>query len=215
MNRLVIEYALEGRQPGYRFRPPTDGVGEETLRHIWRQAMPRGQGWGADAFSGARSLKCFTLPDRRVVASVVQVLDGTDEIGRRGVRRADITLMSPAAYFAFVESLLEAYPAQALDAAARQFGVYLWRRLIDRIVPRLKARQQVILAHPYTGVEAWQAVEVLVLRLVTSRAIRMIEGWERVTPFTTLALDWREESRIVAMPLDAARQSDAPAILLP
>src|SRR5690606_41945434 len=61
MPHLVIEYATGGKRPGYRFRPPVDGIDEATRSAVWRHALPRGQGWGAEGFAGARSLKCFPV----------------------------------------------------------------------------------------------------------------------------------------------------------
>ncbi len=217
MGQLVIEYALDSLHPGYRFKPPADGFDEQTLKTIWRWAMPRGQGWGAEIYTGARSLKCFPIDARSVAVSVVTVTDQEDEMGRRGIRRAEVTVMPPDEYGRFLESTLRAFPAPIRDAAARRVSAVVWKRLINKVVPRLKDGKQVVLAHPYRDPEAWQVIEVLVLRLVTSHTIRMIEGWGRVTPFTTLALDWREEAGIVALPLEKARerQGGAPTIVIP
>jgi hypothetical protein len=203
---LVIEYGLDGGQPGYRFRPPVRGFSEEALRVIWRCAMPRGQGWGGNSYVGARSLKCFPVDAHTAALSLVTVTDQQDEVGRRGIRRAEITLVPARDHLAYLERRLEAYPASVRAAAQHRLPPYLWRRILDKAVPKLKRGQPVVLAHPYTGPQSWQFIEALMLRLVTSRAVRLIEGWGAVSSFTTLALDWHDESRLVALPLDRARE---------
>ncbi len=52
---LVLEYVLNSRRPGYNFTTPTNGFSDSTLKAIWQQAMPRGQGWRH--YIGAQSLK--------------------------------------------------------------------------------------------------------------------------------------------------------------
>lgn len=200
MEPLVIDYRLDGTRPGYQFTTPTGHLRDDVLRHVWRHAMPRGQGWGANGFIGARSLKCFPLPDGRVAASVTRVTDRVDEMQRQGIRRAEITLMSRNAYQPFLETLAGEYPEAAQFAAGEQFSSVLWKRLLDRIIPSLRSRRQVVLTHNFRDEGSWQAVEVILLKLVTSRAVRLLEGWSADISFTTLALDWREESRIVALP---------------
>ena len=205
MPDLIIEYGLDGGQPGYRFKPPVGGFSEEVLRTIWRCAMPRGQGWGGNDYIGARSLKCFPVDAYTVALSLVTVTDQEDEMGRRGIRRAEITLVPARDHLVHLERRLETYPPSVYAAAHRRLTPYLWRRILDKAVPKLKRGQPVVLAHPYTGPQSWQVMEALMLKLVTSRAVRLIEGWGAVSSFTTLALDWRDESRLVALPLDRAQ----------
>lgn len=213
--RLIIEYALDaspprgldGMRPGYRFRPPVEGFDERTLNAVWRQAMPRGQGWGADALTGARSLKCFPLAGGLVAVSNVVVTDQADEMGRRGIRRAEIDLLDARGYPAWLEGRLADTPAAIREAAGQRLAGALLRRMLNRAL--LRGGRQVALAHPYRSADAWQVIEALVLRLVTSPGVRLLEGWGPHTSFTTLALETQDESQIVALPLEAARSPAA------
>ncbi len=213
IRHLVIEYHLNGSQPGYRYRPPVDDFDEQTLKSIWRQAMPRGQGWSADAYQAATSLKCFPVDRKTMAISRVEVTGQQDEVGRSGIRRADITVLPQQTLFSTLEQMQKSYPAAVQQAAQKKMSAYLWRRLLNKIVPRLKDGKQAVLAYPYAGPESWQVIELLVMRIVTAPGVRLLEGWGSAPSFTTLALDWREESRIVALPLD--RVKSAPAIRIP
>ncbi len=204
MHRLVIEYILDGKRPGYNFKPPTDGFDDATLKAIWRTAMPRGQGWGTDGFLGSWSIKTFPVDRSRMAVSEVLVTDQIDEQGRRGIRRAEITVMNHSAYLSYLQTKLKHYPKSVQDAAERSLNRCVWRRIVDRAL--LRSGKQIVLAHPYRHVDDWQFVEALILHLVTSKRMRLIEGWGFTSPFTTLALDHRDESRIVALPLDKARK---------
>jgi len=211
MPHLVIEYATGGKRPGYRFRPPVDGIDEATRSAVWRHAMPRGQGWGAEGFAGARSLKCFPVGRGAVAVSTICVTDQADELGRRGIRRAEVELLPAAAYPAFLEQKLAAIPAPIREAASHQLMSYLWQRIVDRAL--LRGSRCVVLTAPYTGPEGWQHIEALILRLVTSPGIRMFEGWGVLTPFTTLALDWRDEGQIVGVPSASLRRGRGASII--
>jgi hypothetical protein len=200
MHKLIIEYVLDGKRPGYNFRPPTDGFDDATLKAVWRSAMPRGQGWGTDSFLGSRSVKTFPIDRSRMAVSEVLVTGQQDEQGRRGIRRAEITVMNHSAYLAHLQARLKHYPKPVQDAAERRLNRFVWRRIVDRAL--LRSGQQIVLAHPYRHADDWQLVEALILHLVTSKRMRLIEGWGFTSPFTTLALDHRDESRIVALPLD-------------
>lgn len=197
-DELVIEYALDTPRPGYRFKPPTKGVSQDTLNAVWRSAMPRGQGWGADGFTGARSLKCFPVGARLVAASEVHVTGEEDEMGRRGLRRAEIELISARDYAAWLDARLASIPASIREAAGQQMAGYVWQRVLDRVL--LRGGKRVVLTASYRGPESWQTVEALVLRLVTSPGIRMFEGWGSLTSFTTLAMTWQDEGQIVGVP---------------
>lgn len=211
---LIIEYGLDSDQPGYRFKPPVSGFSEEALRVIWRHAMPRGQGWGSNGYLGARSLKCFPVDAHTAALSLVTVTDQQDEIGRRGIRRAEITLVPAQDHLAYLERWLESYPSPVRAAAQHRLAPYLWHRILDKAIPKLKRGQPVVLAHPYSGPRSWQFMEALMLKLVTSRAVRLVEGWGAVSSFTTLALDWQDESRLVALPLDKARQARGVTVIV-
>ncbi len=216
MPHLVIEYALDSKRPGYAFRPPTDGFDEALLKAVWRGAMPRGQGWGGVAYQGARSLKCFPLDKQIVAVSEVVVTDQQDEGGRRGIRRAEVTLLPAGDSLPYLKSRLETYPEAVQRAADKMLSLGRWAQIVDGALPKVKGRSpQVILAHPYTGPGAWQAVEALVLKLATSWKLRTLKGWGRVNSVTTLALTYREESRIVALPLEKAAQvRDVPVVAI-
>lgn len=213
MADLILEYALDGHRPGYAFRPPTDGFTRATLDAVWRGAMPRGQGWGGESLRGAGSLKSFRVDDRTMALSRVTVTDQADELGRRGIRRAEIDLIPCAAYQARLHDRLDALPAASRLAAGERLGSYLWKRILDKAL--LRARRQVVLTRPYASIADWQVVEALVLRIVTSPGLQMLEGWGPLTTFTTLALDWREESQVVALPWGAAARAGAAAIRVP
>ena len=214
MQTLTIEYHLDGMQPGYRFAPGSDPVDEVTRRAVWRSAMPRGQGWGDAAYRAARSIKLFETGRGQVAASAVRVTEMVDEMGRAGIRRAEVTLMRVSAYRAFVEASFDAYPRAVRQAAHDRLGSTMWRRVLNKAL--LRAQQQIVLAYPYHGPDDWQLVEALVMRLVTAPGVRWVEGWGTTPSFTTLALDWREESRVVALPLDRARLvTNVPVIRIP
>lgn len=198
---LVIDYVLEGENRGYNFVTPTDHLAPAMVRTIWRQAMPRGQGWNAAHYIGARSLKCIPLENGRVAFSEVVVTDKRDELGRQGIRRAEVLIARAAEYQALMQARYEALPVHVRTAAESRIGLGLWKRVFDKTLPRLKGDSQIILAHPYTSAQDWQVVEAVVLRLAMAR---MVKGWGRFTPFTTLALDYREESRLVAVPQEVA-----------
>lgn len=214
MPHLIIEYRLDGNQPGYAFVPPTDGFDERLLRAVWRGAMPRGQGWGSDIYLGARSLKCFPV-DRRIIAvSEVTGTDQADEQGRRGIRRAVITLIPVWKYGDFLRARLAAIAVSEREAARHKLTLSRWVSLIEKALPRFSSKpSQIVLAHPYQGPEQWQMVEALVLTLAISWKLRALYLGARLESLTTLALTHRDESRLVALPLDRARAlPDAPLI---
>lgn len=205
MQKLVIDYLLDGDKRGYNFVTPTDRIAPATVREVWRYAMPRGQGWGAPQYQNARSFKCIPLESGRVAFSEVIVTDKTDEMGRQGIRRAEISIIRAQEYREFVQSLWERLPENSRAQADDKFGFGLWRRVVDRALPRMKGEAQVILAYPYTTPEDWQVMEAVVFKLAMAGRIRLMTGFGKVNPFTTLALDYHEESRIVAVPLEAAQ----------
>lgn len=204
MSRLVIEYVFEGHQRGYNFTSPTAGYSDAAIKTIWRNAMPRGQGWGV--YTGARSIKCFPLPDEGIAISEVIVTDQTDESGRRGIRRAAIDVMTPAVFRHHLVSRLASYPPDVQQEAER---LHTQTR---RRFPRLKRQMPLILAHPFADARRWWVMEALVLKLAAS-PVSLMRGWDGVIPFTTLALDYRGESRLVAIPADRAQDiTDVPVV---
>lgn len=215
MPDLVLEYVLDGRHPGYNFTTPTDRFDDATLKTIWRNAMPRGQGWGE--YVGARSLKCFALAGGwRVAVSEVFVTNQVDEGGRRGIRRAEITVMPAEKFQAYLQVRLAMLPEPVREAAGEKLNWWRWRRILDRASKgRGKNKNQVVLAHPYTSEAGWQMAEAVLLQLATARRLRSVKGWERLNSLTTLALGHRDESRLVAIPLNKARDiSDVPVVNL-
>jgi len=211
MSELVIEYVLEGHKRGYNFTAPPQRQREalystEVLRAIWRTAMPRGQGWGADGYIGARSVKAFTLPDDRVAVADVVVTDMHDENGRQGIRRAAVDVMTPPVFDLHLRSRLASYPAPVRAQAAT------WHDRVSKAMPRLKKTQSLILSYPYTDARGWWPVEALVLMLIQNPP-RRLQRKDAPLAFTTLALDHRDGAHLIAMPADrAAAVSDMPVL---
>lgn len=198
-NPLVIEYVFVGHERGYNFTSPTHGYDDATLKAVWRQAMPRGQGWGADTYQGARMLKCFPLDDRRVGLAEVTVTDLQDEHGRRGIRRAEVDVLSTDAAVERLRARLTGYPPDVQATIDGRPTLRQWWHIVADALPGLKRDSQVVLARPYTGPTDWMLVEAFVLKVALSRLIPL-RRWGKITPFTTLALDYRDESRLVALP---------------
>jgi hypothetical protein len=215
MKRLVIEYVFEGHRRGYNFTSPTTGFSEEALKTIWRTAMPRGQGWGADAYIGAASLKCFPVDEHHVALSEVTVTAQRDDGGRRGIRRAVVQVMKAAECVHFLQQRLDNFPPDIRDRLEEKRSSF-WQRknLVEQTLPKVRGSKQVIFSRTYSGLEDWLAVEFLVLKLAISRAEESSN--QEIVPFTTLALDYREESRIVALPAQqTALMSNITIIAIP
>lgn len=205
---LVIEYVHEGHLRGYNFTSPTQGIDDAVLKQVWRSAMPRGQGWGAEAFAGAQTLKTFGLDDGRVALSQVIVTDQVDDAGRRGIRRAEITLYAPSAYLEALELRLTQYSSVVRATADRMLTLCQRTRIIEKTLPKIRKEPQVILSHPFTSPAAWQVIEVVALRLALHPPLPL-RRWGRIIPFTTLALDYRDEGKIVALPTSKAQATAA------
>ncbi|NWG16890.1 MAG: hypothetical protein HXY41_09665 [Chloroflexi bacterium] len=210
MQPLVLEYVFEGHQRGYNFTSPTRGYSDSTLKAIWRSAMPRGQGWAA--YTGARSLKSFALEDGRLALSEVTVTDQRDESGRGGIRRAVIQVMYPGAYAEYLKDRLRRFPASVRVAVDRWPSFGQRRQLFECARPRLRGNLQIVCAYPYQTPESWQIAEAILLKLALMPGLLLRSGF---LPFTTLALDNRDESALVALPADrAARLDGVPVITL-
>lgn len=201
MTQLVIEYLLEGHKRGYNFTSPVHGFDDDTLRLIWRKAMPRGQGWGG--YIGAQSLKSFRLDDGRVAVAQVTVTDMHDENGRVGIRRAVIDVLPAEDYLPYLDQRLRSYPTLVRERV-QDMPTFIQRAKIANHA-RFKAEPQLVLAYRYDGPYAWQMIEGLVVKLVVS-PFGPLRRWDSFIPITTLALDYREESTIVALPQDRARR---------
>lgn len=206
---LVIEYVFEGQQLGYNFTSPTRGYSEDTLKTIWRQAMPRGQGWGQ--YTGATTLKCFPLRNGYMAASNVVVTDLQDETGRRGIRRAEIEVMTMPAYIEYLKRRFDDLPQNI------QTHVHVlmasWNRLrpFDRIARKINKAEQVILSRRFTDVDDWKLMEGVIIKL----ALTPFPPLKRagLFPFTTLAMAHHDEGFVVALPAEKVGQiKDVPVV---
>ncbi len=199
MRQLVLEYVFEGHKRGYNFTSPTNGFNDDTLKTVWRSAMPRGQGWGAPQYEGARSLKSFPLPDGRLALADVTVTNLRDESGRAGIRRADIDIMQPGEYLDSLRVRLSRYP-QNIQAEAHRKPGFGRRR-----IPKVPNDSQIVLTHPYHSSTTWQLIEALIL----IEAIELLDRrWlgSKYFAFTTLALEYRDESQMVVLPESRANE---------
>lgn len=196
MTRLTIEYLLNGHRRGYDFTSATNGFDDETLRVIWRSVMPRGQGWGLPIYSGARSLKCIPLPDELFAVADVIVTNMQDENGRKGIRQAVIDVMTLQVFRHHLRSRLDSYPQPIRTEAERRYHGLGLR------IPKLKSDQPLILSHEFHSSQDWWMMEALVLLLYIEPPYRLRRPG--LLTFTTLALDYRGESQIVAVPADKA-----------
>lgn len=222
MRELVIDYLLEGARPGYAIVTPTDGIPQENVRAIWREAMPRGQAWSE--YSGAKSLKSWTLPSGEIALCDVLVTDRADEVGRRGIRQARVHIGTPGQIHGALSERLAALPDEITSDAERKLSSREWQLLFRKHrsthSPRRVIKAQTILARPYS-VSGWQFVEACILLLATRATLltNLIEVSPRVNPFadrmlsfTTLALDVRDETRLIGVPLRHAQAADVPFI---
>lgn len=213
MTQLIIEYLLEGHRRGYNFTAPEKAQRETlyddaTLKAVWRASMPRGNGWSADRFVGARSIKAFTLPHEMLAVSEVIVTDMSDENGRRGIRRAAVDVMNPALYAHHISSRLAGYPTDTLAKTA------LLYETMHKATPRLKKDQPLLVAYPYTTAREWWPIEALMLQLALDPP-RRLNKHPRPLTFTTLALDYRGEAQMVALPAESAASiNDLPVVYL-
>ncbi len=213
MPTLTLDYVLEGRQRGYQFTSDTRGVAPDQLKLIWRNAIPRGSAWSDPAYRGARSLKCFTVDDAGAGSIAVCDVIGTDqvdEVGRTGIRRAVIQVMRYAEYQAFLRERLAAIPVAVIRDAERALYARNWDLLLKKHSNAVHSplKPQTVFTDDYSP-ERWRFVEACLLLLVTRATVltNLIEVTPKVNPFadralsfTTLALDAREESRLVAIP---------------
>ncbi len=194
MRSLVIEYVFEGHKRGYNFTSQTNGFNDDTLKTVWRSAMPRGQGWGADLYVGARSLKSFKLPDGRIALSESVVTGLRDESGRGGIRRTEVQIMQPGEYSEILTGRLSDYPEPIYAEINRKLHFGERRR-----IPKIKGDDQIVLSSPYESLDRWQWMEAFLLKTALDE---MGKHWSqgRVITFTTLALEYRDESQLIGMP---------------
>ncbi|MCC6616878.1 MAG: hypothetical protein IT320_25625 [Anaerolineae bacterium] len=197
MTSLLIEYRTEGRQRGYGFTSSTAGYDDETLKRIWRAAMPRGNGWAE--YVGVRSLKCFPLDDRRLALATVTVTDQQDESGRRGIRRAEVQVMAAEACAAYLRRHLLTYPANISRQIDRLPTTRQWGTIVGRMMPGFgKKQKQLVLTRGFAD-DRWQIMEGVIVKLALALQVG-IRRYHGVVPFTTLALDPREEMPLVGVP---------------
>jgi hypothetical protein len=168
--------------------------------------MPRGQGWGAAGYQGARSLKCFPVSEDIVALSTSTVTHQQDEMGRKGIRRAEIEFILMRDILAHLRAMVETYPEEVRRGAEQAFSVKTWAQIIDRALPKLRGKpSQVVFSHPFGGAEDWRVIEAIVLNLALAWPLHAMPGWGKFFSFTTLALTNEAESRIVAIPAEKAR----------
>jgi hypothetical protein len=107
--------------------------------------------------------------------------------------------MQPGEYLDHLRARLAQYPAAVRAEASRKSG-FGQRRL-----PAIKGDSQVVCSYPYTSTQSWLRIEALVIATACDYLDRRWLGG-KVVPFTTLALDYREESQLVVLPEQRARQ---------
>ena len=218
MHQLTIGYVLDGTRRGYNFTSDTDGIDPESLKAVWRGAMPRGQGW--ELYPGITALKCFPLDSGEAALCEVDLTDMVDEVGRKGIREASVRIMTAREYDAALRERLRALPPQVVADAERKLHSREWELLFKKYrsakKPKSFVKPQTILAYPYSP-DGWRFVEACILLLATRSTLltNLIEispsinpFADRILSFTTLALDYREGGRIVALPLDKIRAFD-------
>lgn len=193
MRQLVLEYVFEGHKRGYNITSPTNGFNDDTLKTVWRNAMPRGQGWGADVYTDSRSLKSFPLPDGRLALADVNVTGLRDESGRGGIRKAVVEIMQPGEYLDALRVRFSKYSPDVQQEAARKPGFG------RRRIPKVQGDSQEVLTYPYKTAATWQFVEALILNEAIELMDRRWLGSKYVS-FTTLALEYRDESQITVLP---------------
>ncbi len=199
---LVIEYVLEGAQRGYAFTTPTRGYPDDVVKAIWRQAMPRGQGWSK--YLGAESVKGFSLPDGRFALCLVTVTDRADESGRKGIRRAQIDVYDVPAYRAALRRRFEQLPVSVQDDARFEHERLRRVRTLHRID---RKATQLALIHPYDTQADWRYVEALAI-LLALEPLGVLKSWRAPFALTTLALAPQEEGALVGIPREHAARLD-------
>lgn len=213
MQALVIEYQLEGHERGYRYTSDTQGYREETLKHIWRHAMPRGQGWGAAQYHDAQALKCFSLPETSEVAfSHITVTPEHDEQGRGGIRRAVINVVPAREYRDYLMAHLLRYPPDVQTELTRLPTLGQRTRITSATLPYLRRSNRLVLARPYRNMAQWQVMEGLIIKLALSPPKSMAQ-WGPFIPFTTLTLSPHDEGQILGLPADRVNEGDKIAVL--
>lgn len=220
MITLALDYTLTGQRRGYTLGP-AGAVPPDVYKVIWRQALPRGQGWDAPTFIGARALKCFPIDARTAAISEIAITDLRDELGRGGIRQAVIHYGSHDAIRRILRDRLDALPHLVVHRAEAALTSQAWALLFKRYWDASRGlKSQTVLALPYTAA-GWPFIEACLLLLATRATLlaNLIELSPSVNPFadkllsfTTLTLDPRDETRLIALPLTAPALSGVPFI---
>lgn len=195
MTQIIIEYVLQGTRKGYNITSGADDLPDDVVKAVWRQAMPRGTGWSA--YTGARAIKAFALPDGQIAVSTVTVTDATDESGRAGIRRAVVDLIPAIGFERHLRQMWTSYPPP-ITAIARERCAHLARKL-----PRIKPKQTLVLTSAFQSAQSWQLIEAVILCLMLDPPRRW-QNHNPPFPFTTLALDHLAENPLIAMPAERA-----------
>ncbi len=204
VKKLTIGYVMQGHQRGYNFTTSTHGYADTVLKTIWRQVMPRGQGWSD--YIGARSLKCFELPDGEIALAEITVTDQQDENGRRGIRQAVVEVMPVQTFSHHLKFRILGYPSDTFAFANTAYEI------LKNV--RIKKNAPLILAYDYKNPRFWWGMELLILKLVDNPP-RHLRRLPFPISFTTLTLDHLGETTIIGMPATKAAQiSDATVITL-
>jgi hypothetical protein len=77
-----------------------------------------------------------------------------------------------------------------------------------RRIPKVQGDSQTVLAHPYKTADTWQIIEALILVEAVELLDRRWLG-SRYFSFTTLALEYRDESQLVVLPESRASELQA------
>lgn len=224
LRSLHIAYVLTGAQRGYTLSADA-GVPADAQKAIWREALPRGQGWDDPAFTGARSLHCWPLGAGMAALSHTTITDQRDELGRGGIKQAHIVYGTLREIATALHDRLTVLPGHTLATAESALASQAWGLLFSRYrenMPAMKPRT--LLTFPYTPA-GWLFIEACMLLLATRATLlaNLIEVTPQINPladrmlsFVTLTLDPREQSRLLALPAaHAARWPGVPMIALP
>jgi hypothetical protein len=156
----------------------------------------------------------FKLEGGGVALSEVTVTDQRDESGRAGIRRAVIDVMPPGDFHAHLQKRWDSYSYSIQSQVERRLNGGLRARIWDRSMPKFNKEPQIVFSAAYSTPADWEVIEALVIKLMLA-PITPMRRWGKIIPFTTLALDHREESRVVVLPEDRAqRVDDNPVIYL-
>jgi hypothetical protein len=208
MQPLVIEYRMDGHERGYNYTSDTSAYSDETLKHVWRHAMPRGQGWGAPQYAEAQTLKCFTLPHSSEVAfSQISVTPDHDEQGRGGIRRAVIDVMPEREYADYLTQYMARYPASVQTELARLPTLSQRTRITSATLPYVRRSNRLVLARPYRDRAQWLVMEGMIIKLALSPP-KSMANWGPIIPFTTLTLSAHDEGQILGLPADRVSEGE-------